>query len=201
MTDTVFFAVDATTIKTGSVNSGTINGNLAAINADDSIDMTNSGTITGGLLAIQATNAITFDNMGTVSGDRRGFVAADVQITNSGAITATGGSGLQAIGIVSITGNITNAASGTISATGAATNNDAINTDDTTTVDNSGMISSTGRSAVRVGSNASIINEAGGTIAGVTGIVFRDAGVGFGARSPAPAARRSTSPSQREPGR
>jgi len=181
VTNTTFFAVDVTSIQTGSINSGTISGNLAAINANDSIDMTNSGTITGGILAIQATNTITFDNKGTVTGDRRGFVANDVEITNSGSITATGGSGFQAIAIVTLTGNITNTASGIISATGTGTNNDAINTADTTTVDNFGMIASTGRSGVRAGGNATIINETGGTITGVTGIVIRDAGDGFGA--------------------
>jgi outer membrane autotransporter protein len=174
VTNTDFFAVDAITIEAGSTNSGTISGNLAAVDAIDIVDMSNSGTITGGILAIQADNAIKFDNMGTVSGDRRAFVANGVEITNSGTITATGGSGLQAIAIITLTGNITNTATGVISATGTAANNDAINTSDTTTVDNFGMISSTGRSAVRVDSNASISNEAGGTITGVTGIVFRD---------------------------
>ena len=175
VTNTTFFAVDVTSIQTGSTNSGTISGNLAAINADDSIDMTNSGTITGGILAIQVTNTASLANLGTISGDRRAIVADDVEITNSGTISATGASGLQAIAIVTLTGNITNAASGTISAAGTAANNDAINAADTTTIDNSGMISSTGRSGVRVGGNTTIINEAGGTIIGVTGIVFRDA--------------------------
>src|SRR5882724_12791063 len=41
------------------------------------------------------------------------------------------------------------------------------------------MIIGTARSGVRVGSNASIDNS--GTITGLAGIVFRDAGVGFGA--------------------
>jgi len=84
VTATQFFAVDVDTIQTGSTNSGTISGNLAAINANDSIDMTNSGTITGGILAIQVTNTASLANLGTVSGDRRGIVADDVEITNSG---------------------------------------------------------------------------------------------------------------------
>jgi autotransporter-associated beta strand protein len=175
VTATQFFAVDADTIATGSSNTGSITGNVAAINANDSIDMTNSGVISAGILAIQATNAIQFDNMGTVSADRRALVATDVSITNSGTIAATGGSGLQAIAIISTTATITNDASGVISATGSAANNDAINTSDTTSIDNAGLISSAGRSAIRVDSNASIINESGGTIIGVTGIVFRDA--------------------------
>src|SRR6185437_14204082 len=169
VTATQFFAVDADTIATGSSNTGSITGNVAAINANDSIDMTNSGVISAGILAIQATNAIQFDNMGTVSADRRALVATDVSITNSGTIAATGGSGLQAIAIISTTATITNDASGVISATGSAANNDAINTSDTTSIDNAGLISSAGRSAIRVDSNASIINESGGTIIGVTG--------------------------------
>ena len=181
VTATQFFAVDVDTIETGSSNSGTISGNAAAINANDSIDMTNSGTITGGILAIQATNTATLANSGTVSGDRLGIVANDVEITNSGTITASGGSGLQAIAIFTLTGNITNDVSGVISATGTAANNDAINTADITTVDNFGLISSAGRSGIRAGGNATIINETGGTITGVTGIQIRDAGDGFGA--------------------
>jgi outer membrane autotransporter protein len=179
-TAAIFGAISTTTLQAGSTNSGTITGSIAAFATDD-FDLANSGTIIGGVIGISANNGLTFANSGTVAADRRGIQATDAIIMNADTITATGVSGLQVIAISSNTANTTNTVSGTISTTGTASNNDAINTFDTTTVDNSGVISSTGRSAVRVGSNASITNEAGGTITGMTAIVFRDAGVGLGA--------------------
>ena len=75
-------------------------------------------------------------------------------------------------GIATTTATVSNF--GTI--TGAL---DGVNTQNTTTLTNSGTITGTARSGVRVGSNASIDNS--GLITGLTGIVFRDAGAGFGA--------------------
>jgi outer membrane autotransporter protein len=137
---------------------------------------TSSGIISGADIGANATNVLNLTNFGTVIADRRTLIADVANITNSGTITATGALGLQAIAVISNTATIINTSSGNISATGPASDSDAINVQmDGATIDNAGMISSTGRSAIRVGSNASIINESGGTIIGVTGIVFRDA--------------------------
>jgi len=164
--------------------------------------LTNSGTVQGiGALSVGVSaTAATIINSGNITALGRGALGDNLNITNNlgGTIQATGvgGVGVQAIGAIGFA-NITNNTGATISATNtngiaiatatAAVNNsgtisgafDGVNTQNTTTLTNSGMIIGTARSGVRVGSNASIDNS--GTITGLAGIVFRDAGVGFGA--------------------
>jgi len=194
---------------TGSVgvtvqSGGTVQGGVAVSFSGTATTntLTNFGTVQGiGALSsgVSATVA-TILNSGTITGLSSGAFGDNLTITNNTGHTIqgtdVGGVGVHAIGAVGFA-NITNNAGATISATNtngiaiatttAMVNNsgaitgalDGVNTQNTTTLSNSGTITGTARSGVRVGSNASIDNS--GTITGLTGIVFRDAGAGFGA--------------------
>jgi hypothetical protein len=87
---------------------------------------------------------------------------------NSGSITATG---LGSVGIAANGVTVTNKAGATI-----AGGQDGVNMQAglSSSITNAGTISGASRSALRLGSNASVVNTAGGTITGLIGIVFRD---------------------------
>jgi autotransporter-associated beta strand protein len=162
----------------------------------------NFGTVQGiGALSIGVTgNNTAVTNSGNITGLASGAFGDNLTVINNlgGTIQATdvGGVGVHGVGAVGFA-NITNNTGATISATntngiaiatttavitnsGAITGAfDGVNTQNATTLTNSGTVTGASRSGVRVGSNASIINS--GTITGLTGIVFRDAGAGFGA--------------------
>ena len=166
--------------------------------------LTNFGTVQGigSLSSGVSAGTATINNSGMITGLSSGAFGDNLTITNNtgGTIQATDVSGVavHAQGAVGFA-NIINNAGATISATNtngiaiatttAIINNsgtisgalDGVNTQNTTSLTNTGTITGANRSGVRVGSNASIDNEAGGTITGLTGIVFRDAGAGFGA--------------------
>jgi uncharacterized protein with beta-barrel porin domain len=186
---------------------GTVQGGTAvSIGGTSTVNtVTNSGTIQGiGTLSsgVSANNTTIQNTGGSITAVASGIFGDNLTITNNGSstisATGVGGVAIHALGAVGFA-NITNLATGTVSATntngiavatttavisnaGAMTGAlDGVNTQNTTTLTNmsTGVITGTGRSGVRVGSNASIDNS--GTITGLIGIVFRDAGAGFGA--------------------
>ena len=184
--------------NTGMITaSGTNQFNTIGILGVNSSVLTNSGTISanGGTgatgTAVESLGSLNVNNLagGLIKGFGSGTTSASIgvfaagnagtdMIMNAGTISGDD------VGIFSRSNastTITNTSVGVISTTGANPNIDAINTSNTTTVDNFGSIVSAGRSGARVGSNASITNESGGSITGVTAIVFRDAGTGLGA--------------------
>ncbi|SEE10305.1 outer membrane autotransporter barrel domain-containing protein [Rhizobiales bacterium GAS188] len=174
-------AIGGDTVTITNNQSGLIQGTAAGsigVSGNTVMVTSNAGTISGEQIGISATTA-NVTNSGQITATAaagstatRGIVATDVTVMNSGTIAAAGGTAAaSSIGIQSTTARITNMANGAIS--GAL---DGINTTDTTTVTNSGAISGTGRTGIRVG-NATIMNF--GTVTGATGIAFR--GGGFGA--------------------
>jgi uncharacterized protein with beta-barrel porin domain len=152
---------NATTISAGVANitnSGTISGSNSALGT---IFVSNSGSIINNLANGNIT-AVT----GTATQTEAIFASlTSITVNNSGMIQATG---TNAIGIAANGMTVTNNAGATISGTLDGVNMQA---GLTTSIMNAGTISG-GRSAVRLGSNASVINT--GLITGTTGIVFRD---------------------------
>ncbi len=193
--------VTVTVQSGGMVQGGTA---VAIGGSSTSNTVTNFGTIQGigSLSSGVSANNTTIQNSGTITALGSGIFGDNLAITNNGSSTISAtdvaGVAIHAQGAVGFA-NVTNLATGTISATntsgiGIATTTaiisnagaitgalDGVNTQNTTTLTNlsGGVITGTTRSGVRVGSNASIDNS--GTITGLTGIVFRDAGAGFGA--------------------
>ncbi len=146
-----------------------------AISASTSITVANAGTISGGSNgALNSSGAVTVtSNLGTISSTNPGLATItgnSVNVTNGlgGSITATGAS---SIAILSGSLNITNNAGATISGGLDGINQQA---GGTATIANTGTISGAGRSALRLGNNASVTNTGTGLITGLIGIVFRD---------------------------
>ena len=167
-------------------NAGIINGGVGSGLGD--VSFSNTGSIIAAAannVGVQTSgagggNVHILSNSGTISGDVGGIAAGDganlhdVTVTNTstGKIMATGASGNQAVGIFANTASINN--SGLISASGTSAINDGINTTGLTTLNNmaGATISSSSRDGVRV-NNATIMNA--GLITGNEGIVFRNA--------------------------
>ena len=198
-TGAVTGTVDVTVQSGGTVQGGnavTFGGTTTANTLNNFGTVQGIGSLSSGVSAGTAT----INNSGMITGLSSGAFGDNLTITNNtgGTVQATdvGGVAVHAQGAVGFA-NITNNAGATISATNtngiaiatttAIINNsgtisgalDGVNTQNTTVLTNSGTITGTTRSGVRVGSNATIDNS--GTITGLTGIVFRDAGAGFGA--------------------
>jgi uncharacterized protein with beta-barrel porin domain len=189
------------TITVNNVTGGKITGLASeAIGTSGTVNLTNAGTVSGTNATTISAGVANITNSGTISGSNSAlgtiFVSNSGSIINNlanGNITAVTGTATQTEAIFASLTSITVNNSGTIQATGTnaigiaangmtVTNNagatisgtlDGVNMQAglTTSIMNAGTISG-GRSAVRLGSNASVINT--GLITGTTGIVFRD---------------------------
>jgi uncharacterized protein with beta-barrel porin domain len=158
--DAVAISADTATIA----NYGTISGTgFGAVAVDvDALTLTNyaSGVITADWIAVTGslTPVLAVTNLGTISATGFGssaIVGNQVDVTNSGSITATNTGG---IAIQTNSGRIVNDAGGTIAGDGAA----IVASGDLTIV-NAGTISSPG-SAIAIFGNATVVNS--GTISG-----------------------------------
>lgn len=157
-------------------NAGMISGAGGGLNTNGSVTVTsNTGTIssTGGLAAISAgaQTSVANGSTGIISTNGSGsagiFVnGAAATVVNSGNITASGAGG---IGVVANGLTVTNNSGAMISGAQDGVNQQV---GGATSVMNAGTIIGTTRSAVRLGSNASVTNT--GMISGATGIVYRD---------------------------
>jgi Autotransporter beta-domain len=143
-------------------NSGTISGGFSGIGTDGTAAVTNSGTISGGVNGIGADGTAAVTNSGTISGGLTGISAPTANVTNSGAISATGAG---SFGIDANIANVTN--SGTISATGS---NSIGIVAVIANVINSGTISATGAGSFGISADAANVTNSG-TIKGETGII------------------------------
>ncbi len=133
---------------------------------------TSAGPVGSAGILVEGDTTITND--GTIFGTLRGILnqgtGTSLTVTNnaSGIIQSSGGpSG--AVGILTVSGPLTVTNFGQISGDLDGVNSNA---GDTATVTNSGTISATTRSAIRL-NVGSVINNTGGVISGPAGIVFR----------------------------
>jgi uncharacterized protein with beta-barrel porin domain len=160
---------------TASSNGGEavgVQGNAVTVNSTGTISAT--GGTSGGSLGVFGLNSVAVTNNGTISVDDTGGtdLAAGVaslgtlNLTNGGTIQATG---FQAVGVLA-DGTTTTAVTNTGTISGAFEGINSISA--TTTIINSGLITGTTDAGIRA-STASIENDAGGTISGLTGIFFR----------------------------
>ncbi|HLX18024.1 MAG TPA: autotransporter domain-containing protein [Bradyrhizobium sp.] len=163
------------------INAGTVSGSNATTISAGIANITNSGTISGsnsalGTIFVSNSGSIINNSVngnisamtGTATQTEAIFASlTTVTVSNSGTIQATG---TNAIGIAANGMTVTNNAGATISGTLDGVNMQA---GLTSSIANTGTISG-GRSALRLGSNASVVNTGTGLITGTTGIVFRD---------------------------
>jgi hypothetical protein len=178
-------------------NSGTLQGtgDLGFGAAGSVATVTNSGTISGSAVGVGVDNVMLTNNsgamietMGTTATGAGEAAIVGVQALTAANITNKSGATIQATGTlgteVAILVGETDPTTGAPTATGDATvdnagtvsgNFDAINTSTTgtTTITNSGSVTATNRSGIRV-DTASIENDKGGTISGLNGIFFRN---------------------------
>ena len=161
-------------------NAGTISGTAGAgISSTATATVNNAGTISGGVFGISATTAATIDNAGMISGTGSAGIssAGTVSVINRSAGTISGADGIDATSNLTVTnaGHILADATGTgISGVAANVGNsgtitaglEAIRVSNGV-VNNSGLISSTNASAIRVVDDVVVTNS--GTISAGAG--------------------------------